>query len=220
VDEITYKKATEAADSATASAILGPFWRQDAPIRENGSTITFETPADAQVAYMYGTVTCAKTGKTLANASVDIWQASTNGLYEQQDPVQKDHNLRGKFLTDAEGRYALYCLRPTPYPVPDDGPAGALLKMMDRHPFRPAHIHLIVQAEGFKPVTTQIFDSESDYLEDDSVFAVKDNLTVKFEERKNDPEAPWELRYDVALGPVDQKGESNVALVTSGAYNA
>jgi catechol 1,2-dioxygenase len=110
---------------------------------------------------MYGRVTCGRTKKTLANAYVDVWEASTNGinskrngvadllispgLYEQQDPDQKDCNLRGKFKTDENGEYAFYCLRPTPYPVPDDGPAGKLLKLMDRHPFRPAHIHLIVR---------------------------------------------------------------------------
>ena len=79
VDEITFKKAAEAADNVTASAILGPFFRQDHPIRENGSTITFDTPEDGQVALMHGKVTDGKTGKPLANASVDIWQASTNG---------------------------------------------------------------------------------------------------------------------------------------------
>ena len=79
VDEITFKKAAEAADDVTASAILGPFFRQDHLIRENGSTITFDTPEDGQVALMHGKVTDGKTGKPLANASVDIWQASTNG---------------------------------------------------------------------------------------------------------------------------------------------
>ena len=66
------------------------------------------------------------------------------GLYEQQDPKQKEHNLRGKFRTGEDGRYGYYCLRPTPYPVPDDGPAGELLGLMDRHPYRPAHIHILV----------------------------------------------------------------------------
>jgi catechol 1,2-dioxygenase len=106
--------------------------------------MVINVPEDGQIAYMHGKVTDGKTGKPIANASVDLWQASTNGLYEQQDPNQTEHNLRGKFITDAEGRYACYCLRPTPYPVPDDGPAGQLLKMMDRHPYRPGHIHLMV----------------------------------------------------------------------------
>lgn len=93
---------------------------------------------------MHGRVLDFATQKPLAGATVEVWQASTNGLYEQQDPDQVEFNLRGKFRTDEEGRYYFYCLRPTPYPVPDDGPAGKLLQLMDRHPFRPAHIHIIV----------------------------------------------------------------------------
>jgi len=204
VDEITYKKASEAPDLVTQSAILGPFFRQDAPVRKNGSTITFDTPKDGQVVYMHGTVTDAKTKKPLANASVDVWQASTNGLYEQQDDNQVDCNLRGKFITDDKGEYAFYCLKPTPYPIPFDGPAGKLLQLLDRHPYRPAHIHLIVMLEGYKPVTTQIFDKDSKYLEDDSVFAVKDSLTVEFVPRKGDSEAALELQYDIQLAPSDR----------------
>lgn len=96
---------------------------------------------------MHGRVLDLKTKKPIANATLDVWQASTNGLYEQQDDKQADCNLRGKFRTDADGRYAWYCLRPTPYPVPNDGPAGKILEMLDRHPMRPAHIHLIVSSQ-------------------------------------------------------------------------
>jgi catechol 1,2-dioxygenase len=117
VDDITYTASTKSTSGLTESAILGPFWREDHPIRENWTTISFDTPSDAEPALLYGKVTDAKTGKPVANASVDIWQASTNGLYEQQDPNQQDLNLRGKFITDAEGNYAIRCLRPTPYPV-------------------------------------------------------------------------------------------------------
>jgi catechol 1,2-dioxygenase len=155
------------------------------------------------------------------------------GLYEQQDENQVDCNLRGKFITDDKGEYAFYCLKPTPYPIPFDGPAGKLLQLLDRHPYRPAHIHLIVRGwqrsfvsvlanafkvmlEGYKPVTTQIFDKDSKYLEDDSVFAVKDSLTVEFVPRKGDSEAALELQYDIQLAPSDQVGEGNVPLVSNG----
>jgi len=201
VDDITFSAATKSSSGLTASAILGPFWREDHPVRPNGTTISFDTPDDAQVAFMHGRVTDVKTGEPIAGATVDIWQASTNGLYEQQDPKQRDLNLRGQFVTDAQGKYSLYCLRPTPYPVPGDGPAGQLLKMMDRHPFRPAHIHLVVRHEGYKQLTTQIFDKDCKYLADDSVFAVKDELSVTFEPRKDDPEAKLELQYDITLAP-------------------
>lgn len=203
VDEITYKKASEAQDVATATAILGPFFRQDAPVRAYGDSITFNTPKDAEVTYMYGVVSDAKTKKPLQNAVIDVWECSTNGLYEQQDDDQVDCNLRGKFKTNEKGEYAYYCIKPTPYPIPFDGPAGKLLQLLDRHPFRPAHIHLIVMLEGFKPITTQIFDRKSKYLEDDSVFAVKDSLIVDFVPRKDDPKATLELEYNINLSAVE-----------------
>ena len=128
----------------TQTAILGPFFRHDAPTRENGTSTVDSLPSDGEVVLMHGKIMDFTTKKPVVGASIDVWQASTNGLYEQQDDKQPEHNLRGKFYTDSEGRYTFYCLRPTPYPVPDDGPAGKLLKLLDRHPFRPAHIHLIV----------------------------------------------------------------------------
>lgn len=163
VDEITFKLAAEAKDQPTATAILGPFFRPDTPFRQNGDNLVV-TPADGgEMVFMHGQVVDFATKTPLAGAVVEIWQASTNGLYEQQDPAQVEHNLRGKFVADGNGRYWFYCLRPTPYPVPDDGlfsvycdgwmyggltdsagPAGKLLQLMDRHPFRPAHIHIIV----------------------------------------------------------------------------
>lgn len=121
VDEITFKLAAETNDAATASAILGPFFRHDAPILENESTIVQDVPSDGQIVYMHGIATDLVTKKPVAGAWIDVWQASTNGLYEQQDDNQRDCNLRGKFKTDENGYYAFYCLRPTPYPVPNDG---------------------------------------------------------------------------------------------------
>ncbi|OJJ56774.1 hypothetical protein ASPSYDRAFT_1090951 [Aspergillus sydowii CBS 593.65] len=201
VDEITFKLADEAADAPTATAILGPFFRADTPFRSNGDNIVKTSPKDGkgEVAFMSGRVMDFETKKPLVGAVVEVWQASTNGLYEQQDPEQEEFNLRGKFKTDENGFYSFYCLRPTPYPVPDDGPAGKLLKLMDRHPFRPAHIHIIATYDGYRPLTTQIFDRKDPYLTNDSVFAVKDSLIVDFVERKGDPQAGIELNYDVRL---------------------
>jgi len=200
VDEITFKLAAEADDSATASAILGPFFRHDAPELSNESTIVHGVD-DGDITYMHGRVVDLKTKKPIPNATIDIWQASTNGLYEQQDKDQVDCNLRGKFRTDSDGRYAFYCLRPTPYPVPNDGPAGKILQLLDRHPMRPAHIHLIVMHNDYKPVTTQIFDRIDPYLENDSVFAVKESLIVDFVPLKGNPKATLELEYNIALVP-------------------
>jgi catechol 1,2-dioxygenase len=151
---------------------------------------------------MHGTVTDLVTKKPIANAVVDIWQASANGKYDFQDlENQTDNNLRGKFRTNAEGKYWYYCLRPTPYSLPTDGPAGTLLNLMERHPFRPAHIHLMISHEGYKPVTTQIFPKDDPYLTTDSVFAFKDDLVVEFKPLQSDPKAELELEYNVFLVP-------------------
>ncbi|OJJ51320.1 hypothetical protein ASPZODRAFT_87546 [Penicilliopsis zonata CBS 506.65] len=199
VDEITFKLAEEAADAPTATAILGPFFRADTPFRNNGDSIVVTSAKGGEMAFMHGQVMDFVTKKPLVGATVEVWQASTNGLYEQQDPEQIEFNLRGKFRTDEEGHYSFYCLRPTPYPVPYDGPAGKLLQLMDRHPFRPAHIHIIATYEGYRPLTTQIFDRKDPYLTNDSVFAVKDSLIVDFVPRQGDPQAGLELTYDVRL---------------------
>ncbi|KAF5859275.1 hypothetical protein ETB97_003136 [Aspergillus alliaceus] len=209
VDEITFKLADEAEDTPTATAILGPFFRADTPYRKNGDNIVKGVP-DGEMVFMHGQVIDFTTKKPLVGATVEVWQAATNGLYEQQDPNQEEFNLRGKFKTDEEGRYYFYCLRPTPYPVPDDGPAGKLLKLMDRHPYRPAHIHIIATIDGYKPLTTQIFDSKDKYLTNDSVFAVKDSLIVDFVPRKDDPQAGLELNYNVKLVPQQSSSTNGV----------
>lgn len=144
VDEITFAAAANAPDAHTATAILGPFFRHDAPMIPNGGTIIKNPVADGHVTYMHGKVVDSLTGAPIPGVIIDAWEASTNGLYEQQDPDQEDCNLRGRVTTDENGEYAFYCLKPTPYPIPYDGPAGKILQLLDRHPYRPAHIHLIV----------------------------------------------------------------------------
>jgi catechol 1,2-dioxygenase len=197
-DEITSKLATESDDPPTATAILGPFWRKDAPKYKMGDSIVkgFE---DGQHTLMSGKVVDFDTGKPIENAELDIWQSATNGLYENQDPEQPDMNLRGRFFTGPDGEYHFYCLRPTKYPIPYDGPAGEVLQALDRHPWRPAHIHFIISAPGYKSIVTQIFDRTDEHIDNDVAFAVKDRLAVDFEPKKNDPKAQFGLDYDFRL---------------------
>jgi catechol 1,2-dioxygenase len=103
--------------------------------------------------WMHGTVTDFKTGKPIEGAVIDVWHTAPNGLYEQQDPDQPEMNLRGTFTTGKDGKYNFYCLRPVPYPIPFDGPAGKILQALDRHPYRPAHIHFLVSTRSFCPPT-------------------------------------------------------------------
>ena len=111
---------------------------------------------------------------------LDVWQAQTNGLYDSQDRSLDELHMRGKFRTDAEGRYLMRTVLPVNYPIPSDGPVGAMLKATGRHPWRPAHIHFVVSADGYEPVTTHIFDRTDPYLGSDAVFAVKESLICDF----------------------------------------
>ncbi|KAH8164868.1 hypothetical protein CIB48_g3379 [Xylaria polymorpha] len=195
VDEITSKRLLRASgndNAATPSAVLGPFYRADAPALANGSSIISASTSGA----------VSLDTQAHPHALVDVWLAGPNGLYEQQDPDQPDMNLRGRFRTNQDGRYEMYALRPTAYPIPFDGPAGRLLNLLDRHPYRPAHIHFIITAEGHGSLVTQVFDDEDKYTSDDAVFAVKKELLVKFRERKGDEKAKWELTYDFLLREV------------------
>ena len=209
VDEITYKLASESASLPTSTAILGPFWRADAPRREMDTSIVHNIP-DGDHTYMHGIVKDYLTNEPIEGAELDVWHTAPNGLYEQQDEKQVDFNLRGRFTTGKDGKYSFYCLRPTSYPIPDDGPAGKLLALLDRHPMRPAHIHFIVSAPKYKPIITQIFDRRDKHLTDDAVFAVKDSLVVDFLPRKGDGRADFELKYDFSLATFEQAKNSDL----------
>ncbi|KAG9240181.1 putative catechol 1,2-dioxygenase [Calycina marina] len=193
VDEIAHKLMTEDGVEPTSSSILGPFWSPDAPFREMGANIAIDPAPLGKPTYMHGQVTDLLTGKGIPNAVFDIWQASANGKYDFQDPDnQSPNNLRGKFRTDDSGNYHFYCLKPTAYSLPIDGPAGVLLNVLDRHPMRPAHIHLMVR---------KMLPTDDPYLSTDTVFAVKDDLVVDFTPRENDPKAGFTLEYNVKLAP-------------------
>jgi hydroxyquinol 1,2-dioxygenase len=138
-----------------------------------------------------------------------VWQNGVNRLYAVQDPDAPEAHLRGRFLTGREGQYAFRAIRPTAYPIPDDGPVGAMLVAAGRHPWRPAHVHVAVTADGFEPLATHIFDAASEYLDSDAVFAVKPSLVKEFERRPaDDPDRPpdvagdwWSLEMDFVLAP-------------------
>ncbi|RMZ69949.1 pyruvate decarboxylase [Pyrenophora seminiperda CCB06] len=197
VDEITFKLASAAADEPTATAILGPFYRHGAPELPMGSCIVSkEVNETGDRTLMHGTVTDFKTGKPIEGAVIDVWHTAPNGLYEQQDPNQPDMNLRGRFTTGKDGAYSFYCLRPVPYPIPYDGPAG-----------------LQIAAPGYKPIVTQIFDRQSKYLEDDAVFAVKDSLIVDFKPFQGDPNADFELPYDFKMASFEDAKKEEVSRI-------
>lgn len=199
VDEIANRIVTEQGMSPTSNVILGPFWSPNAPFRELGDSIIQDHKEGGRVTYMHGTLKDMETGAPIEGAVLDIWQASSNGQYDFQDPEQTENNLRGKFKSDKDGKFNWYCYHPTPYSLPTDGPAGVLLKLMDRSPMRPAHIHLMITHPEYATVINQIYPSDDPHLDIDSVFAVKDDLVVEFKPKKDDPKAQLDLEYNVTL---------------------
>ena len=192
---------------ATESTVEGPFYRAGAPEVPQGGAIA-ELGKWGEPTVVRGRVTGAG-GAPIAGAVLDVWQTDGAGMYENQDPAQPDMNLRARVTTDAEGRYCFKTVKPKAYAIPDDGPVGRMLAAMGRHPYRPAHIHMIVSAEGHRPLTTQLFDEADPYIESDAVFAVKASLTVPFR-RCDDPAearrwgvpAPfYAVEYDFGLAP-------------------
>jgi catechol 1,2-dioxygenase len=163
----------------------------------NGASIVQGGPPGETV-FVQGRVFDAN-GQPLEGAIVNVWETAPNGLYEQQDPDQPDYNLRGQFRSDTDGRYAFRAYRPVAYPIPFDGPAGDLLQMMDRHPYRPSHFHFRVRAPGHQELVTQIFDREDKYVENDSVFAVKDSLIVDFKPAPAGADTKYVVDYDIHL---------------------
>ncbi|KAB1981733.1 dioxygenase family protein [Streptomyces triticiradicis] len=192
---------------ATEPTVLGPFHVTRSPVRELGATIDLVGTAEPCV--VSGRV-LSRDGTPLPGAVLDVWQADGEGFYDVQRPdVQPPGNGRGLFTADAEGRFRFRTCVPSPYPIPVDGPVGALLGATGRHPWRPAHIHFIVSAEGHAPVTTHIFVAGGPYLDSDAVFAVKRSLVRDFAET-DDPALAREFgvanpfrhaRFDLVLEP-------------------
>jgi hydroxyquinol 1,2-dioxygenase len=173
---------------ATESTVLGPFHVPGAPLREFGEPIVGRRAGIP--AWVYGTV-ASTSGTPIAGAELDVWQNGEDGLYAVQDREGPEDHLRGRFRTREDGSYAFIGVRPTPYQIPTDGQVGRMLRATARLPWRPAHIHMIVTAAGYEPLTTHMFDADSPYLDSDPVFAVKPSLLRKFESRSPaDPERP------------------------------
>jgi protocatechuate 3,4-dioxygenase beta subunit len=199
----------KAGATETAAALLGPFWRANSPKTENGGSIV-RSPTPGPELFVACEIVDTS-GKPLANVEVDVWQSSPVGLYENQDDTQADMNLRGKFTTDAAGRFSFRSVKPAGYPVPTDGPVGEMLRAQNRHPFRPAHIHFLGFKGGYKTLITQVFVDDDEHLESDVVFGVTRALVGDYRRHDHgEPPAagvrtPW---YTLNYRFVMQTGEA------------
>jgi len=179
---------------ATQANNLGPFYRAGAPRCENGASL-LRSPTPGAPLFFKGLVLDEKKNP-VAGADVDVWHSSTVGLYENQDPAQADMNLRGKFVTDADGSFEFRSVKPAGYPVPTDGPTGALLRAQQRHNMRPAHLHFLIYKPGFKTIASQVYDPEDPYLDTDSQFGVTRALIGNYVKRGD---GSYELAFDFVL---------------------
>jgi len=182
--------------------LLGPFWRGGAPATASGESIV-RSPTPGEPVLVRAQVLDAGDSQPVAAAEVDVWHASPEGFYENQDPAQADMNLRGRFITDAEGRFEFTTVKPAGYPVPVNGPVGDLLRLQGRHNLRPAHIHFLIAKTGFKTQFAQVYSGDDPNLETDVQFAVTRSLVATYT-----PNAAggWLLEQRFAL----QRGESRL----------
>jgi catechol 1,2-dioxygenase len=177
---------------------LGPFYRANAPRCADGESIV-RSPTPGPALLFRGRVIDVE-GRPIAGADVHVWQSSPAGLYENQDPKQAEMNLRGIFTTQADGSFSFRSVKPAGYPVPIDGPTGALLAAQKRHNMRPAHLHFLIHKPGFKTIASQVYDPSDPHLETDSQFGVTKALIGDY---RKDGE-----RYSLEFTFVIEPGES------------
>ncbi|MDK1492572.1 intradiol ring-cleavage dioxygenase [Sinorhizobium sp. 7-81] len=201
VDAINNRKPS----GASESTVLGPFHVKGAPELEMGANICLDHKGEDL--FIQGRI-LDTSGKPIAGAVLDVWQANDEGFYDvQQQGIQPDFNLRGVFRTGPDGRYWFRAVKPKYYPIPNDGPVGQMLDHLGRHPNRPAHLHYIIKADGFETLITHIFDPDDPFINSDAVFGVKESLLAEFK-RTHDPvraqeygfeEDFWAVEHDFVL---------------------
>jgi len=195
----------------TSANLLGPFWRMHSPPTQNGGSIV-RSPTPGPALFVNAAFR-DRAGKPVAGAVVDVWHSSPEGFYENQDPGQADMNLRGQFTTDAEGHIAFRSIKPAGYPIPIDGPVGALLRAQGRHNMRPAHLHFLAVKDGFKTLISQVYVNDDKFLETDVQFGVTRHLVGDYVRHENEPApgadvtGPW---YSLDFSFVMEAGTSRL----------
>jgi protocatechuate 3,4-dioxygenase beta subunit len=188
-----------AMELGTESSLLGPFYQQNAPTFPLGATIA--TRADGPEIQLYGQVT-DKAGKPIPKALVQVWQTDAKGEYDLQKFHGEHQDMRGNFICDDQGRFHFRSVLPLGYYIPMDGPVGALIRAQKRHGCRPAHIHFLIGAQGYRELVTAIYLAEDEHIDSDTVFGVSSPLVVS--PKPNDPNAPVKgvpaIHYDFRLG--------------------
>ncbi|SDR63745.1 hydroxyquinol 1,2-dioxygenase [Rhizobiales bacterium GAS113] len=165
---------------ATQTTVLGPFYVQNPPEHSLGADISNGMKGDPL--FVSGSVR-ALDGSPIAGAFVDVWHSDQDGYYDvQYDGPDGEPAMRARFHTDESGGFHFRTIKPAPYPIPHDGPVGQMLKAQGRHPWRPGHVHFMIDAPGYHRLVTHVFVAGDQYLDSDAVFGVKDSLIRAFRE--------------------------------------
>jgi len=164
---------------ATEATVFGPFHVANAPAFENGDDIAAGAPGEP---LFVDCTVCTVDGAPLPGATIDVWQSDADGFYDVQHTHLEGHRARGTFRSDAAGRFWFKSILPVAYPIPTDGPVGAMLVATGRHPWRPAHVHFMIKADGCETLITHVFRDGDPYLNSDVVFGVRSSLIATFDE--------------------------------------
>jgi catechol 1,2-dioxygenase len=180
---------------ATENTVFGPFHVAGAPIRNMGDCISLDGKGDL---CLYEGRVVDLHGQPIEGACIDAWSDNSEGFYDVQQPdIQPKWNNRGRFITGTDGVYNFIGIKPVSYPIPDDGPVGKMLRTIGRHPYRPAHMHFMVTAPNFQTIVTHTFVGDDKYINDDTVFGVKETLVAPFEHIKGETE--WRCPFDFVM---------------------
>lgn len=200
--EATVDEVANAASASSTTAIEGPYYVPGAPMLEPPCVMPQRPDEPGEPLVFSGTVNTPD-GQPIVGALLDVWHADATvpGTYSNIHPGQPDFNLRGKLHTDEQGRFELRTIRPAPYQILDQGPTGRLLNALGRHSWRPAHIHVKLSADGYQPLTTQLYFQGDEFLDSDVASAVKDELILPLEPAGSNEGSHLTLRYDFQLAP-------------------
>ncbi|MDH6676001.1 catechol 1,2-dioxygenase [Rhodococcus sp. LBL1] len=195
VEDVNYSRNGLA---GTKGSIEGPYYVPNAPELPAVCALPMREQDRRATSLVFSGQVTDLDGNGLAGATVELWHADEDGLYSQFAPNIPEWNLRGTIVCDDEGRYEITTIQPAPYQIPHDGPTGWFIESHGGHPWRPAHLHLMVKAPGRESVTTQLYFRDGEWVETDVATAVKPELVL---DPVRGADGVNRVTYDFALDP-------------------